>query len=48
MKACEGVEEKKRKRIMPGPTGGSSSGAPPKYRIVYMQHMGQSCQPPQF
>jgi hypothetical protein len=35
MKACEAAEEMKRKRTMPGPTGGSSSGAPPKYCMVY-------------
>jgi hypothetical protein len=34
MKACEAAEEKKKKRIMPGPTRGSSSGAPPKYSMV--------------
>jgi hypothetical protein len=28
MRACEVAEEKKRKRTMSGPTGGSSSGAP--------------------
>jgi hypothetical protein len=28
MKACEAVEEKKKKRAMPGPTGGSFRGAP--------------------
>jgi hypothetical protein len=28
MKACEMAEEKKRKRVMSGPFGGSSSGAP--------------------
>jgi hypothetical protein len=27
-KACEAVEEKKRKRAVSGPSGGSSSGAP--------------------
>jgi hypothetical protein len=46
MKACEAVEEKKRKRIMPGPTGGSSSTAPPKYRMVYMPPAGQPHRPP--
>jgi hypothetical protein len=30
MKACEAAEDKKRKTTMPGPTGGSSSSAPPK------------------
>jgi hypothetical protein len=35
MKSCEAAEEKKRKRTMPGSYGGSSSGAPSKYRLVY-------------
>jgi hypothetical protein len=35
MKACEATEEKKRKRVVSGPSGGSSSGAPPKYRMIY-------------
>jgi hypothetical protein len=30
MKACEAAEEKKRKRAVSRPSGGSSSGAPPK------------------
>jgi hypothetical protein len=34
MKACEVTEEKKRKRVMSEPFGGSSSGAPPKYRMI--------------
>jgi hypothetical protein len=33
MKACEAAEDKKRKRTMPGPSGGSSSGAPPHSMI---------------
>jgi hypothetical protein len=48
MMACEAVEEKKRKRTMLGPIGGSSSSAPPKYRMVYMLPMGQPRRPPQF
>jgi hypothetical protein len=28
MKACEAAEEKKRKKAVSGPSGGSSSGAP--------------------
>jgi hypothetical protein len=40
MKACEVVEEKKRKRTMSGTTGGSSRSAPPKYRMVYMPPVG--------
>jgi hypothetical protein len=36
MKAVVEVDEKKRKKMMPGSAGsGSSSGAPPKYRMVY-------------
>jgi hypothetical protein len=45
MKACEAAEEMKRKRTMPGPIGGSSSGAPPKYRMVYTPPTRQPCQP---
>jgi hypothetical protein len=48
MKACEAAEEKKRKRTMPRPTGGSSSSAPPKYHTIYTPPTGQSCRPPQF
>jgi hypothetical protein len=43
MKAYEVAEEKKRKRTMPGPTGGSSNGAPPKYHMVYTPPAGQPC-----
>jgi hypothetical protein len=36
MKAVAEADEKKRKRMMPGSAGsGSSSGTPPKYRMVY-------------
>jgi hypothetical protein len=36
MKVVAEADEKKRKRMMPGSAGsGSSSGAPPKYRMVY-------------
>jgi hypothetical protein len=45
IKACEAVEEKKKKRTMPGPTKGSSSSTPPKYRMVYTPPAGQSCRP---
>jgi hypothetical protein len=39
MKAIAMDDEKKRKKLMPGSAGsGSSSGAPPKYRMVYTQH----------
>jgi hypothetical protein len=48
MKACEAAEEKKRKRTMPRPTGGNSSGAPPMYRMVYTSPVGQPHQPLQF
>jgi hypothetical protein len=48
MKTCEAAEEKKRKRTMPGPIGGSSSCAPTKYRMVYTPPMGQPRRPPQF
>jgi hypothetical protein len=48
MKAYEAAEEKKRKRTMPRSSRGSSSGAPPKYRMVYTPPVGQPCQPPQF
>jgi hypothetical protein len=48
MKACEVAEGKKRKRTMPGPTGGSSSGASLKYRMVYTPPVGQLRRPPQF
>jgi hypothetical protein len=41
MRACEESEEKKRKRTMPGPTRGSSSGAPLMYRIFYTPPVGQ-------
>jgi hypothetical protein len=42
MKAIAEADEKKRKRMMPGSTGsGSSSSAPPKYRMVYTPPGGQ-------
>jgi hypothetical protein len=40
MRACEVTEEKKRKRTTPGPTEGSFSCAPPKYRMVYTPPVG--------
>jgi hypothetical protein len=46
MKACEAAEEKKRKRAVSGPSKGSSSGAPLKYRMIYTPPMGQSHRPP--
>jgi hypothetical protein len=36
MKACEAVEEKKSKRALLGPSGGSFSGAPPKFHMIYI------------
>jgi hypothetical protein len=48
MKAVAEVDEKKRKRMMPGSAGsGSSSGAPLKYRMVYTPPGGQLHQPEQ-
>jgi hypothetical protein len=49
MKACEAAEEKKRKRAVLGPSGGSSSSALPKYRMIYTPPAGQPHRPlPQF
>jgi hypothetical protein len=49
MKACEAAEEKKRKREVSGPSEGSSSGAPLKYRMIYTPPAGQPRRPlPQF
>jgi hypothetical protein len=46
MKAIAEADEKKRKKMMPGSTGnGSSTGAPPKYRMMYTTPGGQLCQP---
>jgi hypothetical protein len=48
MKAVTEVDEKKRKKTMPGSaSSGSFSGAPPKYRMVYTLPEGQLCQPQQ-
>jgi hypothetical protein len=42
------VNEKKRKRMIPGSTSsGSSSSVPPKYRMVYTPPGGQLCRPQQ-
>jgi hypothetical protein len=46
MKTCEATEEKKRKRTMSGPSEGSSSGAPPKYCMIYTPLTGQPRRPP--
>jgi hypothetical protein len=46
MKACEVAEEKKRKKAVSGPSGGSSSGAPLKYRMIYTPPAGQPRRPP--
>jgi hypothetical protein len=49
MKACEVAEEKRRKKAVSGPSRGSSTVAPPKYRMIYTPHAGQPhCPPPQF
>jgi hypothetical protein len=48
MNAVAEVDEKKRKKMMPGSAGsGSSSGAPPKYRMVYTPPGGQLRRPQQ-
>jgi hypothetical protein len=48
-KACEAAKEKKRKRAVSGPSGGSSSSAPRKYRMIYTPPAGQPRRPlPQF
>jgi hypothetical protein len=48
MKAIAKANEKKRKRMMPRSAGsGSSSGAPPKYRMVYTPPRGQLRRPQQ-
>jgi hypothetical protein len=46
MKAYEVTKEKKRKRVMSGPSGGSSSGAPLKYSMIYTPSAGQPPRPP--
>jgi hypothetical protein len=44
MKAVVEAEEKKRKMMMPGSIGsGSSSGATPKYHMVYSPPRDQLC-----
>jgi hypothetical protein len=46
MKAVAEADEKKMKKMMPGSVGsGSSSGAPPKYRMVYTPPRGQLRRP---
>jgi hypothetical protein len=48
MKAVAEADEKRRKRMVPESTGsGSSSGVPPKYRMVYTPPRGQLRQPQQ-
>jgi hypothetical protein len=45
MKAVAEADEKKRKRLMPGPSGrDGSSGVPPKHRMVYTPPGGQQQQ----
>jgi hypothetical protein len=46
MKACGAAEEKKRKRAVSGPTGGGSSSAPLKYRMIYTPPARQPHRPP--
>jgi hypothetical protein len=46
MRACEAAKEKKRKMALSGPSGGSSSGASPKYRMIYTPSVGQPRRPP--
>jgi hypothetical protein len=44
MKAVAEADDKKRKNLMPGSaTSASSSGAPPKYRMVYTPPRDQLC-----
>jgi hypothetical protein len=46
MKAIAEANEEKGKEVMPGSAGnGSSSGAPPKYRMVYTPAGGQLRRP---
>jgi hypothetical protein len=40
MMAYESAGEKKRKRVVPGLSGGSSSSAPLKYRMIYTPPVG--------
>jgi hypothetical protein len=40
MKSCEAAEEKKRKRVVSGPSGGSSRSAPLKYHMIYSPPTG--------
>jgi hypothetical protein len=48
MKAVAEADEKKRKRMTPGPSGrDGSSSIPPKYRMVYTPSGGQLRQPQQ-
>jgi hypothetical protein len=46
MKTCEAAKEKKRKRAVLGPSKGSSTGAPPEYRMIYTPPTGQPRRPP--
>jgi hypothetical protein len=46
MKACEAAEGKKMKRTVSGPSGGGSSSAPLKYRMIYTPPTGQPRRPP--
>jgi hypothetical protein len=41
--ACHArLEEERKMRPLPGPTG----GAPPKYHMIYTPQLGQACAPP--
>jgi hypothetical protein len=40
MKASEAAEETKRKRVVPGPSRGSSSSAPLMYHMIYTPPVG--------
>jgi hypothetical protein len=43
--ACLDVEEKKSKRVMSGPSGGSSGGGPSKYSLFYTLPTRRLCHP---
>jgi hypothetical protein len=40
MEVYDVADEKKRKMTMPGSSGGNSSGAPPKYDMIYTPPAG--------
>jgi hypothetical protein len=47
MKVVLEVDEKNRKRMMPGSAGSGSSSGAPKYHMVYTQPGGHLCRPQQ-